>query len=499
MVAAAHRWLLAGLLALLMAAPPPTSAAPAWLRAGDQRLAAGDILEAELAYGRAEAAGAPTEELWLRKGLCLLAEARPDDAEAAFGQVVGGPRLAEAWIGRGDVWARRGDFAAAAAWWQAAVGQGASPEGWLRLGWAELRRGRFWQAQEALGRAWEGGEQSCAASYGLAALWALADTAAAARWLQAPCSAPDDPHWTWWPAAHPGRLQTEALAAALAQADRADDEPGRAAALGTAFTRLGLHPLAERAWLAAVQGRPSWGAAWAYLGHARLAQGRPALDALEQAVALEPDSPLGWYFLGRWFMVQGVPQAALAPLQQGLVLDPNNAGLLLELAAAHLALGDYPAALRALDEAVAQQPDDAAIWFGAARLTLEHLLQVPERGLPAAERALILAPDHAAAHDLVGWGAWLSGDEPRARWETDLALRLDPTLASAWYHKAVQEAAQERALTARQAYMRAVRHDPEGFYGDRAARALREMQARSGPGVGLDRFLGKPMFTPPQG
>ena len=77
------------------------------------------------------------------------------------------------------------------------------------------------------------------------------------------------------------------------------------------------------------------------------------------------------------------------------------------------------------------------------------------------------------------WAAWLSGDPGRAEEELTRALEMNPHSPAAWYHWGVVLAAQGRVMAAREAYMRVVVLDPGGYYGSRAAKALREMQARS--------------------
>lgn len=471
------------ILVLLLAVPWSSLAPAVWLAAGDRLLARQEFPRAEDAYRRAQAAGAAAEDLHLRAGLLSLACGRLDEAAAAFREAARGRTQAAAWTYLGDAAARRGDLTEALSWWRLALSLGGSAPLQHRIGWAEMRRGHFRQAAEALERSRGAGNRPCLASLGLAALHAHEAPERALGWLREPCQeAPWTDLWTWWPALAPPALDRARLEVALNEAAASDDLVQRAVVLGKAFTALGLPSLAEREWLTVLAHRPQWGTAWAYLGHARARLGKPALEALQRAVFLEPQSEQTWYFLGRWWAANGVPQVAAEAFRKGLEGHPDNLALTLELAFALAAARDYQGASEVLDRAEALADESPATFhLAVGRFYLERLVQVHERGLPAAARALEKAPARAEAHELMGWAAWLTGDGTRAEAELSRAVEMDPLSASAWYHRAAMLAATGRAMAAREAYMRAVVLDPLGFYGARAAKALREMQACLGP------------------
>jgi len=473
--------LLAVLLGLLLLWPDSNFAASTWLEAGDRLLAQGELLRAEEAYATARSAGASGPDLRLREGRVLLTQGRLEEAEAAFRDAARGATLAQAWIGLGDTAARQGDLTQAISWWRASLGVQESGPAWARVGWAESARGRFREAELALRQAWEMGEKRCLVSYGLAALLAVDKPDEASRWLQEPCT---EGFWaetcTWWPALSPGTLRPETLQEALDEAQKSENDLLRASILGRAYTRLGLHALAERAWLSVLSQRPDWGTAWAYLGHARAAQDKAAQEDLQRAVALEPDSAMARYFLGRWFARNHLSHSAAETFRKGLEIEPDNAGLMLELAYALSGQGDYARAKEVLKMAGDLDPEDVRVQLAIARFYLEHLIEVREKGRPAAELAIQLAPEDGKAHDLLGWAAWLIGDPDLAEEELHRALELSPQLPAAWYHQAVIHATQGRVVAAREAYVRVIVLDPGGYYGSRAAKALREMQLRSG-------------------
>ncbi len=333
------------LLILLGLAPWGSLAPEVWLGAGDRFLGEQAFARAEEAFLRARSAGAAGPDLRLRIGFLALACGEGDQAERAFREAARGRTLARAWAALGDLSARRGDLTAAVSWWRLALL--ASEEAGLRerIGWAELRRGHFWEARWALEAAWAAGQRTCPTAFGLAALAAHDNPSEALRWLREPCQeAPWADLWTWWPALAPDALDVEGLAEALSQAAEEDDPVQRAARLGQGFTALGLPSLAEREWLTVLSERPDWGTAWAYLGHARARLGKPALEDLERAVALEPQSEEAWYFLGRWWAGNGVPQIAAEAFRKGLKAHPESVALTLELAYALAAARDYAGA-----------------------------------------------------------------------------------------------------------------------------------------------------------
>ncbi|MBC7225423.1 MAG: tetratricopeptide repeat protein, partial [Anaerolineae bacterium] len=391
------------------------------------------------------------------------------EAPAAFREAARGRTQAAAWTYLGDVAARRGDLTEALSWWRLALPLGDPAPLLHRIGWAQMRRGHFREAEEALAAAWKAGDRPCLAALGLAAAHAHEAPDKALGWLREPCrEVPWADLWTWWPALSLQALDRAGLEAALTEAVASDNPVPRAVVLGKAFTALGLPSLAEREWLTVVAHRPQWGTAWAYLGHARARLGKPALEDLQRAVFLEPQSEQTWYFLGRWWAANGVPQVAAEAFRNGLRAHPDNLALTLELAFALAAARDYQGAGEMLDRAASLAEEQPSTFYRAvARFYLERLVQVHERGLPAAARFLEEAPSSAEAHELMGWAAWLIGDTARAEAELSRAVEMAPLSASAWYHRAAMLAATGRAMAAREAYMRAVVLDPLGFYGAR--------------------------------
>jgi tetratricopeptide (TPR) repeat protein len=105
-------------------------------------------------------------------------------------------------------------------------------------------------------------------------------------------------------------------------------------------------------------------------------------------------------------------------------------------------------------------------------------VEVEEEGVAAALRAVELDPESAAAHDVLGWAYHLTGRWKEARTHLQRALALELDLARAHYHLGALYAARGDVEAAQRAYQRAIDLDTEGFYRQRAEKALEELRGK---------------------
>ncbi len=201
-------------------------------------------------------------------------------------------------------------------------------------------------------------------------------------------------------------------------------------------------------------------AAWSVLGIAlaRRGNGQPAVDALNQAAALDPSSEEAWLNLTRELMELSRYAEAISTTQKGITSNPNSYALHLRLGAAYLAAGRYPAAedvFRALVSAGDPLPtsyvglaqvlmregraEEAASELVAAQqvigrsfllsyftgLSLERSAKRPE-AISAYQEAVQLNPANAEAHLALGKSLLASGRVSDAIAELEKALRLSP-------------------------------------------------------------------------
>jgi tetratricopeptide (TPR) repeat protein len=177
--------------------------------------------------------------------------------------------------------------------------------------------------------------------------------------------------------------------------------------------------------------------AWAQLAraHAALyvnstptpAESAQAGQAAERARALGPDRPEAALALGRFYAAVYVDsRQALAAVEAGLKLAPNNVDLLGEAALAEQALGRWEAALEHRTRAAALDPRSART-AGGIGLELLVLRRYPE-AQAASERALSLAPTNLALIEQKATVALAQGDLAGAQAVVRAGLAaVDPT------------------------------------------------------------------------
>lgn len=226
----------------------------------------------------------------------------------------------------------------------------------------------------------------------------------------------------------------QAMRKALTTALLVDEPAHRLVISGQGLASLGEWTLARHAFTSAVQARPDYAEAWAWLGEAEQHLGRDGSAALELAASLNPESPLVQVFLGLYRQRQGRPDWAINHFRLAALLEPENPAWQAALAGAYVQAGDLPPALQAYQEAVRLAPQDAQYWRMLAVFCANYQYQVTETGLPAARRALTLTPDDARALDVMGQLYMALGDRHLAQGFFEQALEADPTLAEAHLH-----------------------------------------------------------------
>ena len=271
--------------------------------------------------------------------------------------------------------------------------------------------------------------------------------------------------------------EIEDMLAALEEVEGEENEARAAALLGVAYLERGELSLAGRQFERAIQLYPDYAEAYAYLGHVQgqLGQYEAGWDNLVKAVTLEPDSVLAHYFLGVTYRSLGMGAAARARFWKAVNLDPTNAALCVDLAQTYLAEQDYVAAEGWFRAAVQREPEDARFQLILAQFYVDHVYKVQEEGLAAALKAVELDPESAIAHDVLGWAYHLAGHWREARTHLQRALALEPDLARAHYHLGALYATRGDVEAAQREYQRAIDLDTEGFYRQRAEKALEEM------------------------
>ena len=450
-------------LALLLSAPAADQRALAAARAGDERLTAGEYGAAAGEYRAAWQRRPLSGELPLRLGQAYLSRR---EAGAALQPLVAaysrlrGRRQAEAAAQIGDASAQMGAGNQAQRWWETALAQDAGNRRAL-LGLAgQAAERQEWERAAALLRLLLASAPADAeAGYRLGVALLALDAGAARAALDRVASLGFSP-WS---------TQARRLGDALRSAS--NDAYG-ATQLGRVLLELGELTPALYQLDRAVALAPDYAQAHAYRGQVLAMLGRPALDAFQRALALDPHLVLAHYFLGRYYMEQRLPDLARGEFEAALALDRENPALGVDIALSYAAEANYVAAEAWIEAAIARAGDDVGLHAARARFYVERNYRVAERGLPAIDRLLALAPQSAEAHDLHGWALYWLGESAAARAELERALTLDPQRAATHVHLGVLLAGAGQGDAARRHLERAIDLDPTGYYGSWARSLL---------------------------
>jgi Flp pilus assembly protein TadD len=452
--------LLALVILLCRLAPYPQAFATA-MRQAYMHQAAGEYGSALAAYQQAAGFDPESPRPWLGMGEVFLVQHRFVQATVAFleGERLGGG--AEAVLGQAESYAGRQDWAAALRDLHRAQALAPDQAGiYVALARANMAQGRFEQAQSYASQALQ--------------LQPSAAEAAAAHALLGRLLAGDEPAI----AANHFRQAGDADMLAVLDAVNAEaSEARRALLLGIAALQRSELSLARYHFERGLALAPGDAEAAAYLAHTLDLQGETvvARELLEQALALDGDSALVYYFLGMHHRLVGSTEAAQAALWQALLRDPDNAALRAEMAGTFVDQSDYPNAEAWYQGAVEVAPDEVDFHLMLVHFYLDHLYRVGERGLPAAQALVELAPDDARAHDLLGWAYYLIGQPAEGLQALRQALILDSGLVSAHFHLGSLYVYTGQHDLAGQHLQRAADLDKSGFYRSRAELLLKDL------------------------
>ncbi len=265
--------------------------------------------------------------------------------------------------------------------------------------------------------------------------------------------------------------QARALRDGLALALRASTPSQQFTLAGEALLAQGYPALAETALRRAIALNPNAPTAWAYLGAALDAQGRDGRTALRHAQRLAPRAPLPNLLLGLHWLNRGQPARALPWLQAAVNADPGNATLHLTLAQALAQTAhNLPRVTEALHRATSQAPYDAQVWRQATQLALNLGLPAAQT-LPFARRAVALQPTDPVALTLLGQVLLQAGDVATAQRFFERALTLDPGYAPAHLYLGVTLLAQNHPQAAQEHWLWAARLAPPDSLVARQAQA----------------------------
>jgi tetratricopeptide (TPR) repeat protein len=427
----------------------------------DRLDAAGDYPASAAAY-RSAAGRLPWEpELWERAGRAAYFSGDPGSAVGDLERANARGALSPwGWYYLGAAYLELGELDRAEAALKQALPLG---EAFWKLAEAERRAGDFAGAITQLRLGLDNGLEDAGAHYALGLLLAATRPEAALPDLMQ--AAQLDPTLD---------APIQSLRTALNTGDTSDDPASRFVYSGQALGALGEWDLAEEAFRNATAADPRSAAAWAWLAEARQQRGLDGGIQMQQALTLNPDLAMVQGLYGLFLQRQGQLEGARTAFLEAVAREPDDAGWQLALAGLSEQTGDLVAARGYLMRAAELAPDSIPAWRALTSFCLRNNVEVATTGLLASRRLIQLAPDDWQSHDLAGQILLETGDRAGAEALLKKAVELDPTQAAPALHLALLYLQMGNQPGAYSYLNLAMAFDPDGPYGQRAARLLEQ-------------------------
>ena len=436
------------------------------LQQTSQQLRRGDYAAAAQALSGLARQQPWRENLWEEAGRAALNAGDIPDAIAHFEQAYAAHALsADGQVLLGDAYQFTGDQERASAVWQALLDSGAAdaPGLYLRLVDNQRQAEDYDGAIATLRALLSTHPEQRDAAYELALLLAATHPEAALPYLEQAGEL------------NPAlKARTEALIRSIRSASFEEDPAYQLLASGRELANLQEWRLADLAFARAAETRPDYAEAWAYLGYARERLGEDGDAALDQALALNPDSLAVNLFTAYHFAQAGRPELALLYLHNAAQLDPQRAEIQIELGNLLAEMGDLLSARRHYQRALDMAGSQSEIWRSAAEFAVRYNIDVRELALPAARQAVLLAPDDPAALDTLGQVFFKLGDPLSARRFFLRTLQNDPGYAPGHLHLGLVLLYDGDITAARERFQLVQRLAPDSPAGQQAARLLKD-------------------------
>jgi tetratricopeptide (TPR) repeat protein len=149
--------------------------------------------------------------------------------------------------------------------------------------------------------------------------------------------------------------------------------------------------------------------AWAWLGEAKQHLGQDGRAELDQALTLDDTSVIVRALRGMYWNRREDYSQMLAEYLLAAEAEPDNPAWQASVADAYVKNGDIISALAAYQRAADLAPQDSTYWRLLAVFCADNGVHIEDVGLPAAQKAVDLAPDDPFALDVLGWSYLASG------------------------------------------------------------------------------------------
>lgn len=254
-----------------------------------------------------------------------------------------------------------------------------------------------------------------------------------------------------------------------------EEDPARRALLvGRGLVELGEWRAAEAAFAQAVAMQPDLAEGWAFLGEARQTLGKTGDEEIRRALDLAPDSTVVQALAAIYWRRMGQPAVGLVYLHAAANQEPESAYWQVELGKMLCELNNLQDAYKHFLKATELEPENALGWIEMARFSLNYAIKPLQVGLPAARKAVSLAPEDASALDVMGALLFSQNDLASAERFLQQALQKDRTNPDVQLHLGQVYLAAGDLEAARPHLDEAKRLSPETAVGQLAGRLIQQ-------------------------
>lgn len=247
-------------------------------------------------------------------------------------------------------------------------------------------------------------------------------------------------------------------------------------ASGQKLADLGEWELAALAFRNAVERQPEYAESWAYLGESLQHLEKPlnenALETLEKAITLDPQSLPANTLLALYWQRQGYPERALEYITVAAEIAPRNPNIQVDWAATVAMLGDLEAAESHYQDAVEITSQDPFYINQLVEFYLRYNIGVREKALPLARQTLLRYPNDPISQDSFGQVLFRLDDLLDAEQFFTKAILLQSNYAPAHLHLGVLYNLQRKHALAKYHLNQATRLAPGTATADHAQRIL---------------------------
>jgi len=275
-------------------------------------------------------------------------------------------------------------------------------------------------------------------------------------------STPDKPAWL---------IQAgNQIAAAILE----ENEAIRMVKIGRAFGGIENWDIAEYWLQKAVDISPNFAEAWAFLAETRQQRGLEGKEQINRALDLASESTGVRGLAAIYFRRQREFPKAVILLQKNIEDQPAESTWYLELGSVLAETGKMEDATIAYQKAALLAPLDYSKQAALARFCVQYEYRVRDLGLPAAVKAVELAPDNPEAQDVYGLTLLALGEPEKASQAFSDALSLNPEYATTWLHMGQSAIAAGDSALAKDALLKTVKISENSVEGRMARRLLEQ-------------------------